>query len=72
LYLKVVAKLVSCGFRAVSYHIALVSDDVCECCTHTYPAAVVGFILLRRIHHSLSSYTRHAEKTGSFYENFEI
>jgi len=55
------------GFRTVSHHIALVSDNVCKCRTHTYSVAAVGLVLLRGIHRSVSSHARHAETKGSFH-----
>jgi len=59
-------KLLLCGFRTVSHHVALVSDNVCKCCTHTYSVAPVGLVLLRGIHCSVSSHARHAETKGLF------
>jgi len=55
-----------CCYRAVSYHNALVSDNVCECRSHTYSPAVVGLVFLRGIHCFVPVYTRHAKNEGSF------
>jgi len=53
-------------YRTVSYHVALVSDDVCKCRSHTYSAAVVGLVFLRGIECIVPGYAWHAENEGFF------
>ena len=56
----------ACCYRTVSYHVALVSDDVCKCRSHAYSTAVMGLVFLRGIHRFVPGYTRHAENEGLF------
>jgi len=65
-YAVVNGSVYACCYRTVSYHNALVSNDVCKCRSYTHSAAVMGLIFLRGIHCFFPSYTWHVENEGLF------
>lgn len=50
--------------RAVFNHTALVSDDLCQCRSHSRSASTLGFAVLRRISGTVSNDTWNAAPEG--------